>query len=204
VLLSRGRAPGAGATQHAGDGSGREDGGADVIPVEEHLAGCLAAVEVLPAVRLAPLDAVDCVLAEGVVSEVDLPGFDNSSMDGYAVTMPDVATVAPDRPVTLPVIADVPAGGQEPRRITPGAAIRIMTGAPLPAGADAVVPVEWTDRGLTRVEISRAPHAGQYVRAAGDDVRAGQTVLRAGTRLGGPGCWSDPAPGSWSCPAARS
>lgn len=67
--------------------------------------------------------------------------------------------------------------------MTPGTAVRIMTGAPLPEGADAVVPVEWTDRGTARVEIDRAPRAGQYVRTTGGDVRAGQRVLQAGTRL---------------------
>lgn len=152
-------------------------------PVEEHLAACLAAVSVLPAIGLAPLDAVDCVLAEDVVSDVDLPAFDNSSMDGYAVTMPDAAAAAPGRPVTLPVIGDVPAGSREPARLTPGTAARIMTGAPLPAGADAVVPVEWTDGGTALVEIGRAPSAGQHVRPVGEDVRKGETLLREGTRL---------------------
>ncbi len=152
-------------------------------PVEEHLAECLAAVEVLAPVGLAPVDALDCVLAEDVVAEVDLPGFDNSSMDGYAVTLPDVVGATPDHPVTLPVVADIAAGSREPRRISAGTAARIMTGAPLPAGAEAVVPVEWTDRGVVRVEIAQAPRAGQYLRAAGEDVRAGETVLRAGTRL---------------------
>ncbi|HET9656335.1 MAG TPA: gephyrin-like molybdotransferase Glp [Kineosporiaceae bacterium] len=152
-------------------------------PVEEHLAECLAAVQVLPPAWLAPLDALDCVLAEDVVSAVDLPSFDNSSMDGYAVTIPDVAAVGEGRPVTLPVTADIPAGSTGRQRISPGTTARIMTGAPVPAGADAVVPVEWTDGGADRVEIRQAPSAGQYVRTAGDDVRAGQTVLTAGTRL---------------------
>jgi molybdopterin molybdotransferase len=152
-------------------------------PVEEHLAECLAAVSVLPALGLAPLDALDCVLAEDVVSDVDLPAFDNSSMDGYAVTMPDVAAAGPGHPVRLPVVGDVPAGSREPVRLAPGTALRIMTGAPLPAGADAVVPIEWTDGGIARVEIDRAPSAGQYVRPVGEDVRTGETLLREGTRL---------------------
>jgi molybdopterin molybdotransferase len=156
-----------------------------VKPVEEHLAECLAAVSVLPAVGLAPLDALDCVLAEDVVSDVDLPAFDNTSRDGYAVTMPDVAAAGPGRAVTLPVVADVPAGGGqgEPWRLAPGTSVRIMTGAPLPTGADAVVPVEWTDAGVDRVEIRQAPSAGQYVRPIGEDVRRGETVLREGVRL---------------------
>jgi molybdopterin molybdotransferase len=152
-------------------------------PVEEHLADCLSAVQPLPPIALAPLDALDCVLTQDIATTVDLPAFDNSSMDGYAVSMSDVAAVTDDRPVTLPVVADIPAGSTEPLRIAPGTTARIMTGAPLPAGADAVVPVEWTDRGQARVEIRQAPVAGQYVRTVGDDVRAGQLVLRAGTRL---------------------
>jgi molybdopterin molybdotransferase len=157
--------------------------GSNLKPVEEHLAQCLASVSVPPAVGLAPLDALDCVLAEDIVSEVDVPSFDNSSMDGYAVTMPDVAATAPGQPVTLPVVGDVPAGSREPLRLAPGTVVRIMTGAPLPAGADAVVPLEWTDGGIVRVEIGRAPSAGQHVRAAGDDVGKGETLLRQGTRL---------------------
>jgi molybdopterin molybdotransferase len=151
--------------------------------VEEHLAECLAAVSVLPALGLAPLDALDCVLAEDVTSEVDLPGFDNASMDGYAVTMPDVAVASTGHPVLLPVVGDIPAGSRERVRLTAGSAVRIMTGAPLPTGADAVVPVEWTDGGIARVEIGRAPSAGQYMRSVGEDVRKGETLLREGTRL---------------------
>lgn len=152
-------------------------------PVEEHLAECLSAVSALPSLALTPLDALDCVLAEDVVSEVDLPAFDNSSMDGYAVTMPDVAVAASGRAVTLPVVADIPAGSREPLRLTSGTAVRIMTGAPMPAGADAVVPVEWTDGGIAQVEIRQAPSAGQYVRSVGEDVRTGEVLLQEGTRL---------------------
>lgn len=155
----------------------------DMKPVEEHLAGCLAAVSVLPPLALAPLDALDCALAEDVVSEVDLPSFDNASMDGYAVTMPDVVAVTPEHPAALPVVADIPAGQREPVRLGPGTAARIMTGAPLPAGTDAVVPVEWTDGGIARVEIGQVPVAGQHIRSVGEDVRAGEVVLSAGTRL---------------------
>ena len=92
-------------------------------PVEEHLAECLAAVEPLPPLDLALLDAVDCVLAEDVVAEVDLPPFDNSAMDGYAVLMPDVAAATGHHPITLPVIADLPAGSSScgcPRARLPG------------------------------------------------------------------------------------
>ncbi|NLT53638.1 MAG: molybdopterin molybdotransferase MoeA [Actinomycetales bacterium] len=152
-------------------------------PVEEHLAECLAAVEPLPPLDLALLDAVDCVLAEDVVAEVDLPPFDNSAMDGYAVLMPDVAAATGHHPITLPVIADLPAGSSEELRLPQGAAARIMTGAPVPVGCGAVVPVEWTDGGLARVEIRQAPVPGQFLRRAGEDLRAGDLVLSAGSRL---------------------
>ncbi len=152
-------------------------------PVEEHLAGCLEAVTVLPALALAPLDALDCLLAEDVSSPLALPPFDNSAMDGYAVRMADVAAATAAFPVVLPVAADVPAGSREQLRLAPGTAVRIMTGAPVPAGTDAVVPVEWTDAGTAQVQIRQAPEAGQFVRAAGGDVQPGESLLSAGTRL---------------------
>jgi molybdopterin molybdotransferase len=152
-------------------------------PVDEHVADCLAAVELLPAVRVSLLDALDRLLAEQVTAAVDLPGFDNSSMDGYAVRIPDVATADPQRPVVLPVTADLPAGVAHVPPLAPGGAARIMTGAPVPAGADAVVPVEWTDGGVEHVTIRRAPGPGQYLRRAGEDVTRGEVLLRPGVRL---------------------
>lgn len=151
--------------------------------VDEHVADCLAAVELSPPAEVPVLEALDLVLAEDIITAVDLPRFDNSSMDGYAVRLPDVATAAADHPVTLPVSADLPAGIGELPELVPGTAARIMTGAPVPAGTDAVVPVEWTDGGAGTVTITRRPAPGQFVRLAGEDVRAGTTVLAAGTRV---------------------
>jgi molybdopterin molybdotransferase len=151
--------------------------------VDDHLADCLAAISPLPAREVALLDALGCPLAEDVVSEIDMPRFDNSSMDGYAVRAAELAGAGEDTPVALPVHGDIPAGHAEVVRLEPGSALRIMTGAPLPEGADAVVPVEWTDGGTARVQIRRAPAAGAYLRRSGEDVQAGQTVLRVGTRL---------------------
>ncbi len=153
-------------------------------PVEEHLAECLAAVTVLPATQIPLLDALDCLLDEDVVAAVDLPSFDNSAMDGYAVRVPDVASATPEHPVVLPVTGDVPAGSGERLELAPGTAIRIMTGAPLPAGTQAVVPVEWTDRGTTSVSVTQVPGEGAYLRAAGEDVARGEVVLRRGSRIG--------------------
>ncbi len=154
-----------------------------MISVEEHLTRCLGAVELLAPVEVALVDALDCLLAADVVAPAALPAFANSSMDGYAVLMPDVAAAAPDRPVALPVAADVPAGPSEPMRLAVGTAVRVMTGAPVPEGTDAVVPVEWTDAGTETVVIRRAPQAGQFVREPGEDVAAGEVVLHTGTRL---------------------
>jgi molybdopterin molybdotransferase len=141
-------------------------------------------VRPLDPIELALLEAQDCVLAEDVVSPLDLPGFDNSAMDGYAVVTADVAAASEDAPVGLPVVADVPAGSTERLRLSAGQAARIMTGAPLPEGAEAVVPVEATDGGLDRVELRAPAGEGQHVRRAGTDVRRGDTVLPAGTLLG--------------------
>jgi molybdopterin molybdotransferase len=152
-------------------------------PVDEHVADCLAAVGPAAAVDVPILDALDLVAAEDVVAAVDLPGFDNSSMDGYAVQVPDVATASAERPVVLPVCSDLPAGSATSAPLMPGAAARIMTGAPVPIGTDAVVPVEWTDAGSITVSITRPPTSGQFVRRVGEDVRAGQVLIRAGTRL---------------------
>jgi molybdopterin molybdotransferase len=154
--------------------------------VDEHLADVLGAVEPLPPLDLQLLDAHGCRLVDDVVAPYDLPPFDNSSMDGYAVRVADVGGATPDEPVTLPVIGDIAAGSTDIRGITPGLTARIMTGAPMPAGADAVVPVEWTDQGVATVQVARTPQPGQYIRKRGDDVAAGETVLRAGALLRAP------------------
>ena len=152
--------------------------------VDDHVAGCLAAVEVLPPLEVGLLAALDLVLGAEVTSDVDVPRFANSSMDGYAVRLADVADAAPGHPVTLPVSADLAAGVEQVAALAPGTVARIMTGAPAPDGTEAVVPVEWTDAGVDVVTIERAPEPGQYVRHPGEDVRVGDVVLRPGVRLG--------------------
>jgi molybdopterin molybdotransferase len=104
-------------------------------------------------------------------------------MDGYAVRSADVAPASPATPVVLPVVGDIAAGSSGSYSVQPGLCVRIMTGAPLPSGADAVVPVEWTDAGTAQVSITRAPSAGDNLRRAGEDVEAGATVLTHGTYL---------------------
>jgi molybdopterin molybdotransferase len=154
-----------------------------VRSVDDHLAECLAAVGPLPPLDVELFDAADCLLVEDVVAPVSLPSFDNSAMDGYAVQAADVARAGDEAPITLPVVGDLPAGSGEHLRLTQGTAIRIMTGAPLPDGADSVVPVEDTDAGVARVQIRRPAAEGAYLRRVGEDVRAGDVVLRAGVRL---------------------
>ncbi|WP_026116829.1 molybdotransferase-like divisome protein Glp [Nocardiopsis valliformis] len=152
--------------------------------VEQHISDLLGLVTTLEATELDLLKAQGTVLAAPIVSPVSLPGFDNSSMDGYAVHAADLAEASAEAPVSLPVVADIPAGDPDPAAIRPGLCARIMTGAPMPTGADAVVPVEWTDGGAVDVRIDRPTRPGSFVRRRGEDVEEGATVLRAGARIG--------------------
>ncbi len=152
-----------------------------MISVDEHLARVLSVVKPLAPLDLGLLDAQGCVLDEDVVAPLPLPQFDNSAMDGYAVRTEDLAG---PMPVVLPVIGDIAAGPASALRVQPGLCARIMTGAALPEGADAVVPLELTDGGVSHVRIDRAVDVGAYVRRAGEDVAAGETVLARGSSLG--------------------
>jgi molybdopterin molybdotransferase len=128
--------------------------------------------------------ALGRVLAEDVVSPVSLPPWDNSSMDGYAVRGDDMRGASRSSPVQLDVIGTVAAGQRSSRRVGPTEAMRIMTGAPVPEGADTVVRVEDTDGGTDRVLIHDDRDLARNIRQRGEDVQAGATVLRAGTVLG--------------------
>jgi molybdopterin molybdotransferase len=131
-------------------------------------------------VTLPLADTLGQVLADDVVAPLALPGFDNSAMDGYAVIADDVAAATPEGPVLLQVAEDIPAGRTDALILKPGTAHRIMTGAPVPTGATAVVPVEATDGATDTVAIRAGAKDGQHIRRAGEDVTAGTTVLRAG------------------------
>ncbi len=148
-------------------------------PLPEAQRDVLAALELLPTLRVDLADAAGLALAEPVIAGHDLPPFANSAMDGYAVIAADVA----QPPVVLPVLEDVAAGSVPTQAVEPGSAIKIMTGAPMPAGADAVVPVERTEPGAQQVRILAAVPSGESVRPAGDDVAAGTVVLNPGERL---------------------
>lgn len=126
------------------------------------------------------LEATGLPICEDITSPIDLPRFTNSAMDGYAVRYADVADAAPERPVHLPVVGEAAAGSSKPYALAPGSSMRIMTGAPLPSGADCVVPVEVTDDGRAQVRIFTAPQPNQHVRQAGEDIRTGDVVLQEG------------------------
>jgi molybdopterin molybdotransferase len=155
-----------------------------VLSVDAHLDNILSVVQPLSSLQLGLMDAHGCVLTEDVIATDPLPGFDNSAVDGYAVRLDDAAAATERSPVVLPVTGDVAAGPASPLRVQPGVCVRIMTGAMMPAGADAVIPVEWTDGGVASVTILRAPGMGANIRRAGEDVLAGETVLSSGTHLG--------------------
>ncbi|HET8603550.1 MAG TPA: gephyrin-like molybdotransferase Glp [Marmoricola sp.] len=153
------------------------------LSVDEHLARILDRIEPLAPYQQPLLDALGLPIHSDVEAPISLPVFDNSAMDGYAVVFRDVAE-ADERPVHLPVVGEIAAGQAQIFAMSPGTAVRIMTGAPVPAGCDAVVPLEWTDQGVAQVQIHRAPTKGQHIRPAGDDVAAGDLLMRAGEVIG--------------------
>lgn len=173
--------------------------------VDEHLEDILRSVRPLEPIELQLLDAQGCVLVDEITVPASLPPFDNSSMDGYAVRVADVAGSTEEFPAVLTVLGDIAAGRGDALSVGPGQAARIMTGAPLPPGAEAVVPVEWTDGGTGggpaesmaprgadpggaagEVRVHRPVAAGRFVRERGSDVRSGAVALPAGTVLGPP------------------
>jgi molybdopterin molybdotransferase len=151
-----------------------------VRTVEEHQAVVAGLMPELPLLEIPLAAAHGRVLAEDLIASVPLPGFDNSAMDGYAARWAEVSGA----PVRLPVADDIPAGRTDVGPLAPGTVQRIMTGAPLPPGADVVVPVELTDGATDVVEIRETPPVGAHVRAAGEDIAAGTVAVPAGTALG--------------------
>ncbi|MGH3355920.1 MAG: molybdotransferase-like divisome protein Glp [Nocardioidaceae bacterium] len=152
--------------------------------VEEHLQHILEVVGPLAPYEQPLLETLGLPLCENVSAPIALPSFDNSSMDGYAVRSDDVVGAADDGPVRLPVVGESAAGQTKAYALAGGTALRIMTGAPLPSGADAVVPLEWTNEGVAEVQIYRAPGPGQHVRHAGEDVQVGDPLLDEGASIG--------------------
>ena len=152
--------------------------------LEAHRKYLLSCVSELPPFRQHLLDALDLSLCEEIVADVDLPRFDNSAMDGYAVRAADVAGASPDRPVSLPVVGEIAAGSAALHRLSPGTAMKIMTGAPLPEQADAIVPYENSDRGTSDVRVFAPSEVDQHVRHRGEDIEAGTQLFAPGDVLG--------------------
>ena len=128
-------------------------------------------------------DVVGLASHEDILSPVSLPTFDNSAMDGYAVHFKEVAGANPGQPVHLPVVGEIHAGPTNIHSLEPGTAVGIMTGAAVPQGCDAVIPVEWTEREGRHVVISQAPREGQHIRWAGEEITQGDTLLARGARI---------------------
>ncbi|MCC6270901.1 MAG: molybdopterin molybdotransferase MoeA [Microbacteriaceae bacterium] len=163
------------------------------VSVEEHRSRVLSAVTALSPVDVLLADALGRVLVNDVVAHIDVPNFDNSAMDGYAVRFADTASATADSPVSLTVVADLPAGSTEDPPLQAGQAARIMTGAPMPTAADCVVPVEDTDafigsnanatNNTNTVRVFAAPQPAAHIRRIGTDACAGDIVLSAGRTL---------------------
>lgn len=163
-----------------------------MISVEEARTYILKHFQPLETERVDLLDALDRVLAQDIVSEINVPPHDNSAMDGYALRVEDIAGASANQPVRLRVVADLGAGYVSDTAVEPGSAIRIMTGAVVPPGADTVVRFEETSESVTQkatgkgsgfVEVLNAPERGSNVRRAGEDIRAGEIILPKGTAL---------------------
>jgi molybdopterin molybdotransferase len=155
----------------------------DPIAAADAARRILTEVSRQPSLRIPLDDALGSVLAEDVVSPLDIPAHANSGMDGYAARAEDVRGAAPERPVRLTVIEHIPAGRFPTRRIGSGQCARVFTGTPVPQGADTVIRQEDTDGGAAVVTITDDRDAGANIRAAGEDIRRGSTVLHEGAQL---------------------
>ena len=152
--------------------------------MQAHRQYLLSCVNPLRPFRQQILDAVGLNICEDIVSTIDLPRFDNSAMDGYAVRAEDVAEASQDAPLSLPVVGEIAAGKAATHRLSPGTAMKIMTGAPVPLDADTIVPYENTDRGETDVKVFAPSVVGLHIRRIGEDIKAGTQLFRMGDHLG--------------------
>ncbi len=152
-----------------------------MIKTEEATEIILGNVRSLPGQRVELLSSLNRVLAEDIYSSLNLPPFDNSAMDGYALIASDTKGSSPASPKILEVVEDLPAGKIATRRVGNGGAVRIMTGAPIPRGADAVIMVENTQSQDSRVLIFQEVRKFENIRKAGEDTRKGVLIMGAGT-----------------------
>ena len=155
-----------------------------MIPVEEARERILSRINGLGLESVELGRSLHRVLAEDLVAALDVPPWPNSSMDGYALRAADTAGASKASPARLAVAGRVAAGGLSDRALAAGEAFRIFTGAPLPDGADGVIPQEDVERDGSALVVPRAVRAGEFVRPRGEDVRSGDTVLQAGRELG--------------------
>ncbi len=162
------------------------DSGEGLLSVEEAREKVLSQIHPLAPLQLPLVEAAGCVLAEDVVSGQDLPAFASSAMDGYAVRADDVSGSSPANPVELKLVGRAVIGHRPDGTVGAGEAIAIATGAPVPAGADAIVPVENTEDAGDLVRVFEGAAPGTHVRPLGEDVRAGATLVHQGRRLGAP------------------
>ncbi|MGE5225393.1 MAG: gephyrin-like molybdotransferase Glp [Planctomycetaceae bacterium] len=162
------------------------DSGEGLLSVEEARERVLSQIVALPPIELPLTDAYGCVAAEDIRSAIDLPEFASSAMDGFAVRAADVATASPARPVELKVVGRAMIGQRPDATVGAGEAVKIATGAPIPAGADAVIPIENAEDREDRVLLLEAAETGRHVRPRGEDVREGDVLVPGGKRLGPP------------------
>ena len=157
---------------------------AGMTTVDQAVEWILGTVSPLPSEKVAVAEGLGRVLCEDVRARRNVPSFANSAMDGFAVRWSDVAGVSPSNPASLEIRGEAAAGAVSRKRVLPGTAVRIMTGAPVPAGADSIVRVEHTETRRERVVVSRTDGKGSHIRPAGEDVHKGQLVLDRGRVLG--------------------
>jgi molybdopterin molybdotransferase len=162
------------------------DSGEGLMSVEEAQERVLGAVHPLAPLQLPLTEAHGCVAAEDVIARRDLPEFASSAMDGFAVRVSDTAEALPSSPVELKIVGRAMIGRQPEGTVGGGEAIRIATGAPIPAGADAIVPIENAKPLGETVQVFEAPTSGRHIRPAGEDVKEGQVLVASGRRLGAP------------------
>lgn len=170
-------------TRFVGHGREQVTTADELVSVESHLQAILDSLPRQDPIELTTLDSLGLVLGADIVSHTTLPPFANAAMDGYAVVAADIAAATVDEPVRLPVVGEVVAGAQTTPQVGAGQVVRIMTGAPVPHGADAVVPVETTSGDDGEVAFHRAVSAGEHIRLPGEDLRPGQVLLKAGRRV---------------------
>src|SRR5512143_1806371 len=162
------------------------DSGEGLVSVEEARERVLSQIAPLPPIELPLTDAYGCVAAEDICSAVDLPEFASSAMDGFAVRAADVGSASPSQAVELKVVGRALIGQRPDATVGAGEAVKIATGAPIPAGADAVIPIENAEDREDRVLLFEPAQSGRHVRPRGEDVQEGDVLVPSGKRLGPP------------------